>query len=209
MQSIPKPMSVTRRNLVKAAAITAAGAAVAGSLNPRTASANSISERIGMLLGTGDDDVVEETPETPAAAGTSKYQQLVCARFDEEGLHYTAVDGYSIRIGYYGDNLESIDLFINFDEDEDPYVHIVSWSIGSATEQNRTAVINACNEMNDTYYWVKFYVDDDNDVTINVDAIVDDATCGAEIREFVGRAVAIIDDAYPIIAEAMQGGTSL
>ena len=55
------------------------------------------------------------------------------------------------------------------------------------------------NKVNSTYRWVKFYLDDDGDVRVEVDALLDDDSCGEECLGLFQRLGNIADDAYPVL----------
>ena len=61
----------------------------------------------------------------------------------------------------------------------------------------------SCNELNNKYRWVKFYLDDDSDVVAQIDAYVDDETCGGECLSLVRRMVNIVDGGYPTLMQAL------
>ena len=55
--------------------------------------------------------------------------------------------------------------------------------------------INNCNKQ---YRWVKYYIDDDNDVNLQIDAVISPETSGEVIVELISRTVSIIDETYPV-----------
>ena len=59
------------------------------------------------------------------------------------------------------------------------------------------AALVLCNEMNNTWRWVKFYIDRDGDIRVQDDAVIDLSSVGDECDELVSRMVDIIDKAYP------------
>ena len=63
--------------------------------------------------------------------------------------------------------------------------------------------IIACNALNVQYKWVTFYVDDDNDVVLHLDAILSPATAAEEAFELLVRTLNIGDEAKPIIMKAI------
>ncbi len=52
------------------------------------------------------------------------------------------------------------------------------------------------NAENAKYRWIKFYVDDDNDIRAEMDAVLDLDTAGDECFELMLRMCDIVDDAY-------------
>jgi hypothetical protein len=97
--------------------------------------------------------------------------------------------------------MDTIPIYVFFDEDNDPYVSFKCWEIQSF-KNNEAAALIVCNNLNNEYRWLKFYMDEDKDVNASLDAMVDRSTCGEECLSLVRRMVNIIDEAYPQIAKA-------
>ena len=57
----------------------------------------------------------------------------------------------------------------------------------------------ACNALNVQYRWVKFCIDNDNDIMVEDDAIVSPETAGEECFELVIRTAQIINDVKPTL----------
>ena len=129
------------------------------------------------------------------------YAQLFANHMNSEGVKFSEEKENVIKVVYTGDNLDSIPVYVFFDKDGDPLVTFKCWNIINF-KSNREAAINACNEMNAKFRWIKFYIDDDGDIIAEMDAMIDDATCGKECLYLVRRAVSIIDDAYPTFVKA-------
>lgn len=121
---------------------------------------------------------------------------------DENGIKYTERDERIVKVVYNGDNLKSIPVFVFFDEDGDGLVQLKCWEIANFKGKESKALV-VCNELNNKYRWVKFYLDDDADILVSIDAIIDAATCGEECMSLVRRVVNITDEAYPEIAKAL------
>ena len=130
-----------------------------------------------------------------------KYAQLFVDYLDMKGVKYTVVDERTVKVVYNGDNLDSIPVFVFFDKDGDNLVAFKCWDIANF-KNNPEKGINACNELNASWRWVKFFIDKDFDVVADIDAMVDDRTCGEICLSLVRRVVSIVDDAYPTLAKA-------
>ncbi|MCC8356959.1 MAG: YbjN domain-containing protein [Oscillospiraceae bacterium] len=80
-----------------------------------------------------------------------------------------------------GWNLSStkIDVLVAFPEDC-KYAAIRCFNFASVPKDRLGHALIVCNELNKKYKWVKFYVDDDGDMTAEDDAIIDAETCGDE-----------------------------
>lgn len=60
-----------------------------------------------------------------------------------------------------------------------------------------------CNELNSSYKWFKFYLDKDNDLVIQDDAILDPDSAADEAFELLVRACKISEDVKPTIMRAI------
>ena len=129
------------------------------------------------------------------------YAQLFVNHMIEQGVKYTEQKENVIKVVYSGDNLDTIPIYVFFDKDGDSLISCKCWDILSF-KNNKAAGIAVCNALNARFRWVKFYIDDDADVVADLDAVIDDETCGAECLQLVRRMVSIIDDAYPDIIKA-------
>ena len=75
-------------------------------------------------------------------------------------------------------------------------------SIPKGVEKIYWFTFSNCYTCNAKYRWVKFYIDDDNDICVRSDAILDEGTCGEECREIILRMIGIIDESYPVFMKA-------
>lgn len=126
-----------------------------------------------------------------------RYKQATLRHFDSQGIKYTDIDERAVRVSYNGDNMDSIDIIVIFDNDDTNYVTFKCWSIGKFNDSNYSRGLLVCNDMNNHYRWAKFYLDSDKEVTVECDAILEMSTCGAEVLELVRRLVNITDESYP------------
>lgn len=126
--------------------------------------------------------------------------QAAMAYCDVMDIKYTIPDDSTDRmvISYNGlDNMDELYVIIVFDEDNSACV-FYTFNYIEFSDDKKTEMIYKCNEMNNEYRWVKFYVDEsDNTVTIQGDAVIQLKTCGEEVMEIVFRIVTIGDEAYP------------
>ncbi len=202
--------SVSRRAFLKKAGLAAgalmaanvAGVAHADSKLPGLGSISALSKARGeddSAEGAGASDPVE----TGASASPDYYPTLVKQYFGTQGIIYEVIDDLAIRVSYTTDYMpDGIGIIVIFDEDGDPYVKFRNWELGNFPGTERRArAINVCNDLNNEYRWVKFSIDDDNDVAANIDAIIDENSCGAEVAELILRMVNICDEAYLEFAE--------
>ncbi|MBR1781077.1 MAG: YbjN domain-containing protein [Oscillospiraceae bacterium] len=133
----------------------------------------------------------------------ANYKNLYMHYMDNQGIKYTDVRDNVVKVIYTGDNLKTIPVFVFFDKDGDPLVCFKCWEIANFKGNLMAAGIIACNELNKKYRWVKFYLDDDCDVVAQIDAYIDDETCGQECTNLVKRVVNIVDEGYPVFMRAL------
>ncbi len=134
----------------------------------------------------------------------SVYKNLFISYMEAQGIKYTDISEFAVKVTYTGDNLKSIPICVYFDKDNDPIVQFKCWTIETFKGMEAKGII-ACNEMNSHYRWIKFYLDSDSDIISDCDAYIDAATCGEECMKLVRRMVNITDEAYPTFARYKWG----
>lgn len=130
-----------------------------------------------------------------------EYAKLFADYMDDQGVKYTVTKDNVIKVVYGGENKEDLIVFVIFDEDGDNYVQFKCWDI-EKFKGKRDSALTVCNSLNAEYRWVKFYIDDDDDIIASIDAVIDYTSCGKECLNLVHRVVSIVDEAYPQIAKA-------
>ncbi len=133
----------------------------------------------------------------------ANYKSLFTRHMDSEGIKYTDVNEYAVRVGYNAKNMSSVSIYVFFDKDNEPLVTLKCWEIAKFDGEKRAAGILACNDVNNRYRWTNFYIDDDGDVNAQIDTYVDERNCGTLCTNLVGRMVSIIDGAYPTFMQAL------
>lgn len=91
-------------------------------------------------------------------------------------------------------------------DDDGHTVGIRCYRVACAKEDCFIDVLKTCNELNNRFRWVKFTIDHDNDVNIEIDCIVNEETAGEVVLELVQRLCSITDKAYPELMKAIYGG---
>lgn len=134
-----------------------------------------------------------------------KFKAAFISDLEKEEIKYKDVDERCVRISYTADNTDDITINVIFDEDDEGLVAFKCWSFGKVPAKKRDKVLESCNDLNAEYRWVKFFIDGDDDVTADSDAIVDLDTVGSECIQMVRRMVNIIDEAYPRVMKAFWG----
>ena len=126
--------------------------------------------------------------------GLSPVPQLAGKAYAEDGASLAAAPFDTGTAGEQdaADALE--DGTLNLDEGIDATLHSLA---------KFCSLLLACNKANCRFRWVKFYLDDDNDIVANADVLIDEYTVGEECAGIVSRIDSIIDDAYPDFMRAM------
>lgn len=122
---------------------------------------------------------------------------------DQKEIKYTDVKENVVRVAYSGDNLKSIPIFVFFDKDGDNMIQFACWEIATFSEDKYSAGLLTCNALNSKFRWVKFYLDSDQCVRVEMDAYVNLETVGEECSLIIRRIVGIIDEAYPDLMKAL------
>ncbi|MBQ8648354.1 MAG: hypothetical protein IJ484_09440 [Oscillospiraceae bacterium] len=111
-----------------------------------------------------------------------------------------------VTVVYNCDNIDKIRFKIFVDPDEDN-VAIRVWSIAKANGAAKAAAMQlVMNELNSSYRWYRFYLDEDSEVTAAVDCVITPDTIGPVVYELVQRGCNIIDEGYPKMMQALWGG---
>ncbi len=113
-------------------------------------------------------------------------------------------DGKSdwVNVRYGGDNIQTLNIQLFFSEDcED--VAIRAFSICKVPSNKKADMLNILNALMDEYRWLRFYLDEDNEVTAAVDAVITVASAGPVGKELMLRTLNIVDDVYPRIMKAL------
>ncbi len=131
------------------------------------------------------------------------YKNLYMQYMDIEGIKYTNQDGERVRVSYSGDNKDSIPVYVIFDKDGEGLVTMYCWSIAKFPEEKKPLAYKICNDLNDQYRWVKFYLDKDSEIAAQLDAYIYPDSCGEECANLVRRIVNIVDDTYPTFMKAL------
>ncbi|MBQ8001714.1 MAG: YbjN domain-containing protein [Ruminococcus sp.] len=136
-------------------------------------------------------------------ANTYDYKAEFLRYMDDHGIKYTDRGEHVVRVAYSGENLNSIPVLVIFDEDGENMVQFVCFEVASYKQDKLAAGLITCNALNQKYRWVKFYLDDDNDIRVECDAYVSPGTAGEECMNMVHRVVSITDKAYPTIMKSI------
>lgn len=130
------------------------------------------------------------------------YKSIFLSYMDSEKIKYSDDGEYRVRVSYNGDNLKTIHMYVFFDKDNGPRAQVRCWQIANFKNKEDLG-IRLCNELNNEYRWLKFYLDKDADIVASLDTYMDERTCGFFCLDLVKRSVSIIDEVYPRIARTL------
>lgn len=134
---------------------------------------------------------------------SNTYKEEFLRYMDNNEIKYTDCGEYAVRVTYSGENMDSIPVVVIFDEDGENTVQFACFEVAKYKEDKLASGLITCNALNAKYRWVKFYLDDDNDVRVECDAYVSEGSAGEECLNMVLRIVSIADNAYPIIMKSI------
>ena len=125
---------------------------------------------------------------------------------DGKSIKYTAKENEGksdwVSVKYSAENMESINLSFFFDQDCQSFALRV-FSIAKVPQNKVPAVLGVCNELANDYRWVRFYVDNDNEITASYDGVIDVDTAAPVCYELLGRTLSIVDESYPRFMKAL------
>ena len=118
--------------------------------------------------------------------------------------HYEATEKRReiIKVGFKGENKDGIEVLFFFDPSEKA-VGVKSFSIAKVPEAKLASMYALLNNLNGEYRWVKFYIDDENEVTASSDAAITKATADEVCYDRLLRFLDIVDEVYPQIMKTL------
>ena len=137
-----------------------------------------------------------------------KASRLIAETFDEHDVKYRVAEigeasvveaAFSINAGP-----QVIARFISNNDENDVAVRVFGL-ICKIPESKRNAMMEACNTLSRTIRFYKFYLDAENSVNVEADLPVrtDDCCVGECCFELFVRLMKILDDEYPVLAQAL------
>lgn len=127
----------------------------------------------------------------------------------ERGLKFEYVDTFEkpmISMSFGGGDFSYTHVAVNviFDEDGES-AQIATSPIASVPAERTSKLLLTLNECNHKFRWVKFYLDEDNDIIADADVIFTELNAGPAVIEVVMRTASIVDDAYADIMKGIWG----
>lgn len=115
---------------------------------------------------------------------------------------YSNEEETTIRLGVKMDNI-NVEMFAHFDDDCES-VSIMGRGMGNVPSNKFDRAYSLCNDMNNDYRWIKFYIDNrDGEIMTQIDAVIQLDSCGDEVWELFVRMAKIMDEAYNKIMEGL------
>lgn len=140
---------------------------------------------------------------TPPAMSAETTKAAIIRSLEARELKYTDISDENVqalRLGFTLKNYKGFQLYVFIDNDGESY-QIRSGVILSVDDDKRANFLEAINEMNLKYRWMRFYIDNDSDLMAQEDldfAPTDEKLCSLAIV----RAASILDDVYPTFMRA-------
>lgn len=135
---------------------------------------------------------------------TNSFKQIL----DAKGVHYDhypQMDNDSpevITITTSTDTIQSITVYFFFDSDGTS-VHLKTSALCKVPDDKLMEIFVGVNNLNTNFRWVKFTLDDDNEVAAEDDAVLDPNDCGEECLELLAHMVSISEKAYPALMKIL------
>lgn len=118
----------------------------------------------------------------------------------EKELNFTVKNSETSEIvdfPWQGRNLKCI-----FSGDDGEYLSLY-YCLENVPEDKLADILIVCNELNSKYKWVKFYIDSDNDIMLEDDAILSYENAGNEAFELLIRMIDILKETKPVFMKAI------
>ena len=124
-------------------------------------------------------------------------------RIEEVGDASIVEAGFEVNAGP-----QVVARFISRDNDNDVAVRVFGL-VCKVPEERRAAVLEACNRLSRDIRFYKFYLNSDDGVNVEADLPMrtDDCCLGECCFELFVRLMKILDDNFPVLAQALYSGT--
>ena len=136
-------------------------------------------------------------------ATAMEMKQRLIAKADEMGIKYDDVSDSRMQRISFGWNTKVITglrITVFFDDDGDS-VHVSTMLPLSIPEAKLAQALVLVNNWNKRLRWIDLYLDDDQTIMGEMDAVIEPATAGDEIIELILRMLSICDDVFPDFAK--------
>lgn len=106
----------------------------------------------------------------------------------------------TIRVGWAGHHLPATTILFRVN---DRGAHLEVERLGEAAPDKRLQALELLNDLNGTYRWVKFSMDEDDVLTCESDVFLVPEVAGLFGIAAMGRMFDTLDEVYPRLAEVM------
>lgn len=118
---------------------------------------------------------------------------------DEHNIKYKLYDDRPVvSLPYDGNHFSDLDFIFIFDDDGGS-VAVKVYTIKEFEKRQLPNAYKFCNNMNFKFRWVRFYIDNDMELTADMDAVIGGDTIGEECFELLARCVSIVDDVCEVL----------
>lgn len=125
--------------------------------------------------------------------------------FDEKGVKFRVSEireASVVEAGFSIDNGPNVTVrFISRDDDND--VAIRALQLIKVTEDKRSNILSALNQLNNKFRYMKFTLNDDGSVNAENDLYLCTENVGEVCFEMFARSMHILKEAYPILMRAL------
>ncbi len=141
-----------------------------------------------------------------------KATNLITKAFDEHGVKYRVDEFEEVSLVAAGFDIDGgpgvIVRFISRDDDNDVAVRVYRL-VHKVPMSKRTAVMEACNKLNEKIRHTKFYLSSDSDVNVEADLLVstDEDSLGENCFELFLRFMRALNEEYHVLAEVLYSSS--
>lgn len=113
-------------------------------------------------------------------------------------------DGKSLVIcGFNGKHNARYDVFLAFDADGESVCIRALRLLEDCPEDKTLKLLDTINEINVKYRWLKLYLDKNQNISVQIDAYVNDSAENNICLKLLLRMVNIIDEFYPMLMHTL------
>lgn len=125
----------------------------------------------------------------------------ICSKFDEHDIEYQLVGDKQEIIVLINSvdgvpNPVKIAIFTDPDDFENNIIQIRIYNL-LKVQYITSSLLKTINELNASYRWYRVYLDDENDIVLDIDAIVDIDDPGEEVFALLIHGISLCELYYP------------
>ena len=126
--------------------------------------------------------------------------------FDKKDIKYSFIEQKSSQIIQAGipiENGPSIMVWFIAHKDTNDIAVRVFGIVSKIKNEKKQLLLNAVNSCNEKFRFFKFCIDSDNDVNVEYDFLTESSNTGPMAYEALARISSVLDEAYPIMMDAL------